>query len=56
MITVSICEDEAYFVSELKKLLDEYCRTKEICLSISTFSDGEELLVNGKIKYTNFRH
>ena len=30
MITVSICEDEAYFVSELRKLLDEYCRLKGI--------------------------
>ena len=49
MITVSICEDEAYFVSELKKLLDEYCRTKEICLSISTFSDGEELLASSNM-------
>lgn len=49
MITVSICEDEAYFVEELKKLLDEYCTSKEICLSISTFSDGEEFLASGQM-------
>ena len=44
MITVSICEDEAYFVSELRKLLDEYCRFKGIGLSTLTFSNGEQLL------------
>ena len=48
MITVSICEDEAYFVSELRKLLDEYCRFKGIGLSTLTFSNGEQLLASGQ--------
>lgn len=49
MITVSICEDETYFVSELKKMLDEYCSLREIYVSISTFSDGEELLASNQM-------
>lgn len=49
MITVSICEDESYFVSELKKMLDEYCSLREIHVSISTFSDGEELLASNQV-------
>ena len=44
MITVSICEDESYFVSELKKMLDEYCSLREIHVSISTFSNGMEVI------------
>ncbi len=44
MITVSICEDEAYFMSELNKLMDEYCDSRKIHASIVTFSDGEKLL------------
>lgn len=49
MITVSICEDETYFVSELKKMLDEYCSLREIHVSISAFSDGEELLASNQV-------
>lgn len=49
MITVSICDDEAYFVSELKKLLDEYFSSRGICSSILAFSDGEELLASGQV-------
>lgn len=49
MITVSICEDETYFVSELKKMLDEYCGLREIHVSISAFSDGEELLASNQM-------
>lgn len=48
MITVSICEDETYLVSELQRLLDEYCRLKDIPLSISTFPNGEKLLLSGR--------
>lgn len=49
MITVSICEDEAYFMAELSKLMDKYCSSKEIHASISIFSDGEELLASSQI-------
>ena len=48
MFTVSICEDEDYFISELRKLLDQYCLSKGIRLSISTFSNGEKLLASGQ--------
>lgn len=49
MITVSICEDETYFVSKLKKMLDKYCSLREIHVSISAFSDGEELLASSQM-------
>lgn len=49
MITVSICEDEAFFASKLRNLLDEYCGLNEICLSVSTFSNGEKLLVSNQM-------
>lgn len=48
MITVSICEDEAFFASELERLLREYCGLKGIRFSISTFSNGEKLLVSNQ--------
>lgn len=49
MITVSICEDETFFVSELRKLLDDYCGLKEFRFSISTFSNGEKLLLSSQM-------
>lgn len=49
MITVSICEDEAYFMDELCKLLDKYCNSREIHASISSFSNGEELLASNRM-------
>ncbi len=49
MITVSICEDETYFMSELRKLLNEYCSLREIQTSILTFSNGEELLASNRV-------
>ncbi len=48
MITISICEDEVYFVAELKKLVDEYCRLRKIHASVRTFSDGESFLASGQ--------
>lgn len=49
MITVSICEDEAYFMDKLCKLLDKYCNSREIHASISSFSNGEELLASNRM-------
>lgn len=49
MTTVSICEDEAYFTSELNKLIDEYCDSRKIHASIVTFSDGEKLLASSQM-------
>lgn len=49
MITVSICEDDAYFASKLKELLDKYGRLKEMRLSCPTFSNGEKLLASGQV-------
>lgn len=49
MISVSICEDEAFFASELGKLLDLYCGLHETRFSVSTFSNGEKLLVSRQI-------
>ncbi len=48
MITVSICEDEGYFISKLEKLVDEYCSVNGICASVQTFTDGEGLLASGQ--------
>ena len=49
MITVSICEDEACFITELSKLMSKYCSSKEIHVSISIFSDGEKLLASSQM-------
>lgn len=46
MITIAICEDETFFVSELNKLIHEYSSAKGIGLSIQAFSDGEQLLAS----------
>lgn len=46
MITIAICEDETFFVSELSKLVREYSSAKSIGLSVLTFSDGEQLLAS----------
>ena len=49
MITVSICEDEVYFMSELNKLMDKYCDSRKIHASIVTFLDGEKLLASSQM-------
>lgn len=46
MITFAICEDEAYFVLELKRLLTMYSNERNAAVSIRSFSSGEEFLPN----------
>lgn len=48
MITIAICEDETFFVSELNKLIREYSSTRGIGLPVQAFSDGEQLLSSRK--------
>lgn len=48
MIKISICEDEAYFMAELNRLMDKYCSVKEVQASISAFSNGEKLLASSQ--------
>jgi len=48
-MTISICDDETYFTSKLRQLLDEYCNIKGICLSVLTFSNGEEFFLSGQV-------
>lgn len=49
VITISICEDEAYFRAKLSKLIDKYCSARKICTSIFTFSNGNEFLASGQL-------
>jgi len=49
VMTISICDDETYFASKLRQLLDEYCSLKGISLSIMTFSSGEEFFSSGQV-------
>lgn len=44
MITFAICEDEAYFVLELKRLLTMYSNERKAAISIQSFASGEEFL------------
>lgn len=46
MVTIAICEDEAFFASELKKLVSEYSSTRGIDISVLTFSNGEQLFAH----------
>lgn len=48
-ITVSICDDETYFISVLQKMLDEYGNRHGICFSVLTFSNGEAFFSSGRI-------
>ncbi|MEY8338883.1 LytTR family DNA-binding domain-containing protein [Lachnospiraceae bacterium 62-35] len=48
MITIAICDDEPYFVSNLSKLIEEYGAARGIGVSILTFPTGEDLLSSGK--------
>lgn len=48
MISIVICEDEAYFLDHIAKLLDEYLKSKKMEACIEKFSTGEELLASAR--------
>lgn len=44
MMTIAICEDEHYFLTELSKLVNQYLKDRQLQADIMTFEKGEELL------------
>lgn len=44
MLIVAICEDEPYFLADLKNMAETYLRNRMLDAQILTFSSGEELL------------
>lgn len=47
MLIVAICEDEPYFLADLKNMAETYLRNRMLDAQILTFSSGEELLAWG---------
>ena len=41
---IAICDDEAYYRSQIHELLERYVQEREIILQIDEFSSGTELL------------
>lgn len=53
MLRIAICDDEKYFISEMKEILEKYLNEKGLSYEIDTYSSGEDLvdLGVGIIKY-----
>lgn len=47
MLKIAICDDEKYFVSEIKEILERYLETKGITSEIESYSSGEKLVELG---------
>lgn len=48
MITVAICDDEKYFLAQLRKSTEHYFSTQKQHFQIFEFNDGESLLSSGQ--------
>lgn len=53
MLRIAICDDEKYFISEMKEILEKYLYDKGLSYEIDSYSSGEDLidLGTGIIKY-----
>lgn len=47
MLRIAICDDEKYFISEIKEILEKYLKTKGIIHEIESYSSGEKLVELG---------
>lgn len=48
MITIAICEDEAYFLDSISELLNQYLRDKEIGAYVKKYDNGEDFMISGQ--------
>lgn len=48
MISIAICDDEQYMSDKIKKMVSDFFHNKNIEISISQFSSGEDLLKYNK--------
>lgn len=44
MLRIAICDDEKYFISELKEILEKYLNERGFSYEIDTYSSGEDLV------------
>lgn len=44
MLRIAICDDEKYFISEIKEILVKYLETKGITYEIESYSSGKEFV------------
>lgn len=44
MLRVAICDDDQQVLRNVEVIIQDYCKTKEINVNVSTFLDGSNLL------------
>ena len=44
MVTIGICEDEAWFADDLRRKTEEYLKERGLAGLVRVFARGEELL------------
>ncbi len=54
MFKIAICDDESYFVEELKELISSYMLEKDLIFKIDTYGSGEAMVALGieVVQYT----
>ncbi len=50
MFRIAICDDESFFVEELKELIFAYMLEKGLVYAIDTYSSGEALVALGEMQ------
>lgn len=53
MLRIAVCDDEKYFLGEMKEILEKYLKEQGLAYEIDSFSSGEKLVAlgTGVIRY-----